>query len=149
MDSFALILLLLGTSLLIAEISVSGGVAGIAGLCCQLAAILLGFNSDTSLGDAVGWIGLTVLVVMVVILVFTSQKTYAALKSPVRSGPERLVGMIGETRGERSVFVDGALWETSGSKPGSARVRVVGVDGLRLVVEEVDDQPTGAPQNSA
>jgi membrane-bound serine protease (ClpP class) len=64
----------------------------------------------------------------------------------VRSAQVGLVGLIGETRTdlnpEGGVFVKGTLWRArsmNGPIAGGRRVRVRGIDGLILRVEEEDE----------
>ena len=80
------------------------------------------------------------------LVAFVLSKTMAARRRPVQTGPDRLVGSLGQTRSEVGpgggmVFVDGALWQArpvraARIKPGSS-VRVVAVEGIRLTVEPV------------
>ena len=58
-----------------------------------------------------------------------------------------MVGRIGSVREslhpDGMVFVDGALWQastTGGPVPAGTQVRVLGLDGLRLLVEPVEQQ---------
>ena len=75
---------------------------------------------------------------------FFVRKVWSARRQPAFSGPESMVGAVGEVREELApeglVFVRGALWKASAESPiptGTA-VRVVGRQGLQLQV---------APQN--
>jgi membrane-bound serine protease (ClpP class) len=69
----------------------------------------------------------------------------AQLKKP-EVGSEALLGKIGRARSELSpegmVHVAGELWTATSSGdviPAGTEIRVVGVDGLRLVVERKDN----------
>ena len=64
----------------------------------------------------------------------------------VRTAQVGLVGLVGEARGdlnpEGAVFVKGTLWRarsSNGPIPKGRRVRVRGIDGLILRVEEEPD----------
>jgi membrane-bound serine protease (ClpP class) len=69
------------------------------------------------------------------------RKVWAARGAPVTTGPEALVGAVGEAREELApeglVFVQGALWKAvaSASPIGvGSHVKVVGRKGLQLEV---------------
>lgn len=75
-------------------------------------------------------------------------------RQPVRStGPERLIGhetklrTVNPDEGTGQIYIDGAWWQVSAATPlhEGQRVRVVGVDGLRLEVEPVGDDSTQGP----
>jgi membrane-bound serine protease (ClpP class) len=75
------------------------------------------------------------------------RKVWAARRQPAFSGPESMIGAVGEAREpispEGLVFVRGALWKASAEAPiaeGSA-VRVVGRKGLELKVAPANGQP--------
>jgi membrane-bound serine protease (ClpP class) len=75
------------------------------------------------------------------------RKVWAARRQPAFSGPESMIGALGEAREPLSpeglVFVRGALWKASAEAPipeGSA-VRVVGRKGLELQVAPANGQP--------
>jgi membrane-bound serine protease (ClpP class) len=75
------------------------------------------------------------------------RKVWAARRQPAFSGPESMIGAVGEAREpispEGLVFVRGALWKASAEAPiaeGSA-VRVVGRKGLELQVAPANGQP--------
>ena len=63
-------------------------------------------------------------------------KGIAARRSPVRVGPEEIVGMQGVVRDDRLVFVHGELWRFSSAVPVAPgqRVEVDALEGLRLRV---------------
>ena len=71
---------------------------------------------------------------------FFIRKVWQARRQPAFSGPESMVGALGEAREaispEGLVFVRGALWKASAEKPiaAGAAVRVVGRHGLALEV---------------
>jgi len=71
----------------------------------------------------------------------------ASRRQPYAAGEESMVGHIGTVREslhpDGMVFVDGALWQataTSGPLPAGTQVRILGLDGLRLRVEPVQQQ---------
>ncbi|HUE68270.1 MAG TPA: nodulation protein NfeD [Candidatus Acidoferrum sp.] len=79
-------------------------------------------------------------VVTLAFFTFFIRKVWQARRQPAFSGPESIVGAVGEVREaispEGLVFVKGALWKASAEKPieAGAPVRVVGRRGLELEV---------------
>jgi len=81
------------------------------------------------------------------IFFFILQKVIASRRQPYAAGEESMVGRIGSVREslhpDGMVFVDGALWQastTGGPVPAGTQVRVLQLDGLRLLVEPVEQQ---------
>jgi membrane-bound serine protease (ClpP class) len=84
---------------------------------------------------------------------FVAVVVAAGLKAQLRkpfSGAEGLVGEEGESRSQvdargGQVFVHGEIWKavSSSTIPSGAKVRVVGVKGLLLQVEPLEDEPPG------
>ncbi|HSS62705.1 MAG TPA: nodulation protein NfeD [Candidatus Limnocylindrales bacterium] len=78
---------------------------------------------------------------------FFIRKVWTARRQPAFSGPESMVGAVGEAREtispEGLVFVKGALWKASAESPipAGAPVRVVGRQGLQLQVAPANGQP--------
>jgi membrane-bound serine protease (ClpP class) len=79
-------------------------------------------------------------VVTLAFFTFFIRKVWVARRQPAFSGPESMVGAVGEAREAISpdglVFVNGALWKASAESPIAAgtQVRVVGRQGLALQV---------------
>ena len=77
---------------------------------------------------------------------FFIRKVWRARLQPAFSGPESLVGAVGEAREELApeglVFVGGALWKASADAPipAGSPVRVVGRQGLQLQVAPENGQ---------
>ena len=80
---------------------------------------------------------------------FFIRKVWQARRQPAFSGPESIVGAVGEAREaispEGLVFVRGALWRASAEEPiaAGAPVRVVGRHGLALEVAPETSQANG------
>jgi membrane-bound serine protease (ClpP class) len=80
---------------------------------------------------------------------FFIRKVWVARRQPAFSGPESIVGAVGEVREaiapEGLVFVKGALWKASAEKPiaAGASVRVVSRNGLELEVAPETSQANG------
>ncbi len=76
-------------------------------------------------------------------LLFVIERVSKVKASPVRYGPEELVGLTGDVRQGLNptgqVFIDGALWQAELSEPSNKatvgdRIRVDGLRGLTLLV---------------
>lgn len=83
-------------------------------------------------------------------VMFVIERANLAKETPVKSGPEELIGRSAEVREsldpKGQVFVDGGLWQAELSDPsGSARigeeVKVEALRGLTLVVGRVGEEP--------
>ena len=140
MSEIGLLLLLVSAALAVAEAHVpSHGVLGgasVASLAVGIALVISGAGAGLALAlgvaTAVAAVGGMYLWVVV-------HKALAARRARVRSGPEGLIGRVGEVRATPAplgkVFLDGALW----------RARLWGTDedvplqtGDPIVVERVD-----------
>jgi membrane-bound serine protease (ClpP class) len=135
------LLMLLALLLFIADIkapthgflSVGGAIALVLGMSFLIntGPIGLGVNPIVSLVTGL---------VTLAFFTFFIRKVWQARRQPAFSGPESLVGAVGEAREpispEGLVFVRGALWKASAEKPiaAGAPVRVVGRHGLELEV---------------
>jgi membrane-bound serine protease (ClpP class) len=88
-------------------------------------------------------------VVTLAFFTFFIRKVWQARRQPAFSGPESIVGAVGEAREALSpeglVFVRGALWKASAEKAieAGAPVRVVGRHGLELEVAPEIKESTG------
>jgi len=88
-------------------------------------------------------------VVTLAFFTFFIRKVWLARRQPAFSGPESIVGAVGEVREaispEGLVFVRGALWKASAEKPieAGAPVRVVGRHGLELEVAPETKEANG------
>ena len=85
-------------------------------------------------------------------LLFVIERVSAVKQTPVRYGPEELVGLTGDVRQGLNptgqVFIDGALWQAELSEPSASAtvgdmIRVDGIRGLTLLVS-----PNGAGPHS-
>lgn len=90
-------------------------------------------------------------IVLGAFLMFVIERVSTVKASPVRYGPEELVGMTGDVRqalGPRGqVFIDGALWQAVSSDPSvridyGERIRVDSLDGLTLTVSRIPEAST-------
>ncbi|HKC20580.1 MAG TPA: nodulation protein NfeD [Candidatus Dormibacteraeota bacterium] len=114
-------------------LSVGGAVALVLGMAflVNTGPVGLGVNPIVSLVTAVVTLGF---------FTFFIRKVWQARRQPAYSGPESMVGAVGEARESISpeglVFVKGALWKASAVSPIAAGtpVRVVGRRGLALEV---------------
>ncbi|HKH17626.1 MAG TPA: NfeD family protein [Solirubrobacteraceae bacterium] len=151
MSTFGIVLLLLGAALAVAEAHVpSHGALGSSAAVAAAGGIALvvggaGFGLAAAL--AAGLVaGLVAAIYVSVVL----RKAFAASRRRVRSGPEGLIGRVGEVRAAPAplgqVFLDGALWrarvwagdEQHGLRRGDPIV-VERVDGLTLTVRRAEE----------
>jgi len=78
-----------------------------------------------------------------IIAVFLMTLVLRARKNPVVTGTHAMIGEIGVARtpvdGDGKVFVHGELWNAMAKSgiPEGTRVRVLGLDGMRVIVEPV------------
>jgi len=117
-----------------------------------LGGLLLINTSFLAEGVNIPLLVITVLVIAAVFL-FILRKLLDARRRPYAAGEESMIGSLGSVREPLNpsgmVFVNGALWQatsTSGPLDAGAPVRVVGVDGLRLRVEAVQQTEAGRSQ---
>ena len=150
LSGFGIVLLILGAALAVAEAHVpTHGAFGtlaavVAGL--GLALVASGAGAATALAVAAG---LAAAVVAAAYAGLVLRKGLAATHGKIRSGPERLVGRVGEVRAAPApvgqVFLDGALWrarlsalEDGGLRRGD-QIVVERVDGLTLTVRRAEE----------
>lgn len=140
------VLLLAGTGLMALDIVVRRvGALTIAGAAGFAAGSILAWRGVAPAIDLAPW--LIVLATVAGALYFGFALTVALkARERVRTAQVGLVGLTGEARGdidpEGAVFVKGTLWRarsSNGSIPKGRRVRVRGIDGLILRVEEDPD----------
>jgi membrane-bound serine protease (ClpP class) len=137
-------LLLLGVGLLVIDAHVvTHGALTVAGLISLVVGSLLLFHNAPSPYNHVNTPLLTAFAVgLGLIWVFALTKAVQVRRSPVRAGPQTMVGELGEARRDDMVFVQGELWRArpAGDEPlrPGQRVRVTSVGPeLTLVVEPV------------
>jgi membrane-bound serine protease (ClpP class) len=118
--------------------------AGIAGIVTLVLGGLLLFNNDVPGVGVSPWTILPVALVMALYLIFVVPAVLRARHLPARAGAERFVGSEGVATTEISprgtARVSSELWtadSVAGPIAQGTRVRVVGVEGLRLKVEPV------------
>ena len=137
-----LILLLLGITLLIIDLHVvSHGAITFAGLVSiAFGAIMLFRNAPSPYHTSTPLV-VAVAVGLGLFWAFAMTKALQIRRSPVRAGPQTIVGAVGESRPNGMVFVNGELWQARTSDgdelPPGSRVRVEAMDGLVLRVVQV------------
>jgi len=135
-------LVLVGLGLLVAELFVASvGLLAVGGaIALTLGSLMLVESSDPSLQIAPRVILPTVATLAGLILVVV-QRAVRSQTRRVTTGPQGLLGEVGtastDLKPEGTVFVHGETWTATSRRPikRGERVRVVRVDGLRLVVE--------------
>jgi membrane-bound serine protease (ClpP class) len=141
-----LALLLFGLALLGAEIWVtSGGVLGIGGaIAFVLGALILIDDSRAPFLEISRPLIFGITLALVAFVVFVLGAVMRTRRRPAFIGGSDMIGREGTVRGEASVFVEGELWRARPSatdtklEPGT-RVRIIGREGLDLVVEQLPD----------
>jgi membrane-bound serine protease (ClpP class) len=149
----AVALIVLGLGLLIAEIKVvSYGLLGVGGvICLTLGSLMLFESPDPHIQVSLRVILPTVATLSAIIL-FVLQRALRAQAQAVTTGAQGLLGEIGsastDLAPEGQVFVHGELWSAGSSRPvkKGQRVRVVHVDGLRLLVEPLESATLRKPR---
>jgi membrane-bound serine protease (ClpP class) len=140
-----IILILIAIVLFIVDLkAVTHGVLTTGGIVAMtLGGLLLINTSFLAEGVNIPLLLITVLVIAAAFL-FILRKLIDARRLPYAAGEESMIGTVGTVREPLNpsgmVFVNGALWQatsTAGPLPAGTAVRVVGVDGLRLRVEAV------------
>ena len=140
-----LALLLLGVALLVFEAHIaSHGAAAAGGLISLVVGGLMLFRDAPSPYHTNPWLIGSLAVVLGVTWAFAISKAVDARRRPVATGPQTLVGAVGEVREGGLVFVRGELWRARSRdgaplEPGR-KVRVAAVEpGLMLDVASVDE----------
>jgi membrane-bound serine protease (ClpP class) len=134
-----LTLVLLGVALLVIDLHVqSHGALTLSGLVALAIGLVTLFHNAPAPYHTNVWLVGTITVLLGGFWAFAMSKAFALRRSPPTVGPQEIVGMEGVVREGGLVYVNGELWQTSSGdalRPGE-RVRVEGVDGLRLRVRQ-------------
>jgi membrane-bound serine protease (ClpP class) len=142
------LLILIAVVLFVIDLkAVTHGVLTTGGIVAMtLGGLLLVNTSFLAEGVNIPLLLVTVLVIAGIFL-FILRKLIDARRRPYAAGEESMIGSLGSVREPLNpsgmVFVNGALWQatsTSGPLDAGTQVRVVGVDGLRLRVEALQQQ---------
>lgn len=122
----------------------SYGILGAGGVICMILGALMLVDGPIPEMRVKLLTALVVSVPLGVIAVFLMTLVMRAHKNPLASGVEAMIGEIGVARTplgpDGQVFVHGELWNASadGDIAAGSRVRVRGVEGLRVIVEKAD-----------
>jgi membrane-bound serine protease (ClpP class) len=145
------LLILIAVVLFVIDLkAVTHGVLTTGGIVAMtLGGLLLINTSFLAEGVNIPLLIVTVLVIAAIFL-FILRKLLEVRRRPYAAGEESMIGSLGSVREPLNpsgmVFVNGALWQatsTGGPLDAGMRVRVVGVDGLRLRVEALPQQQPG------
>jgi membrane-bound serine protease (ClpP class) len=145
----AVLLIVAGVGLLVAEgYLATHGIAGIGGAACVVIGTLFfvdrsspDYHFDPATFSVSPWVVWPTPAALVLVLGFMAWKVARARRSPLQLGAGGLLGAegvtltdVGPASGE--AFVHGEYWQarSAASIPKGSRVRVVGVDGLTVVV---------------
>lgn len=121
----------------------SYGILGIGGVICMVFGGLLLVDGPIPELRVSLVTALAVSVPLGVIAVLLMTLVMRAHKNPVVTGTNAMIGEIGIARtavdGDGKVFVHGELWNAMAASaiPEGARVRVRGVEGMRVIVEQI------------
>ena len=136
-------LFVLAVGLLVAELFVPGiGVLGAGGTVALLLSGLFLFEGDVRVSPAVL---LPSAVVLGGASIIAGRAVFKARMQPPTSGPETMIGKevtVTQTGNRTQAILDGTWWEVTareGELMAGAVVKVVAIEGIRLVVEEVGD----------
>ena len=137
---FAAVALLIGAFALFALEAkfATHGVLGIGGIICMVFGALFLVDGPIPEMRVNLLTALAVSIPIGVISVFLMTIVLRARKNRVSTGKEGMVGEIGVARPDGKVFVHGELWNAVGEVQPGTRVRVRAVDGLRVIVEPVE-----------
>jgi membrane-bound serine protease (ClpP class) len=146
-STLGIALMLAGAALAAAEAHVQfHGLLGAAAAVAAgsgVALVVAGAGAGIAVALAVG-VCLALLAAAYALLVL--RKGVAATRRRVRSGPEGLIGQLGEARASGQVFLDGALWRArlwaGDEAPALERgepIVVERVDGLTLTVRRAEE----------
>ena len=138
----AVALIMLGLGLLIAELNVASyGLLAVGGvISLTLGSLMLFESPDPSIRVSLH-IVLPTVGTLAAIILFVVQRALNAHRRPVATGAQGIVGEIGvastDLSPEGRVFVHGEFWNAASPRPipQGAKIRVIRVDGLKLLVE--------------
>jgi membrane-bound serine protease (ClpP class) len=138
---FAAVALLLGAFVLFGLEAkfATHGVLGIGGIICMVFGALFLVDGPIPEMRVSLFTALAVSIPIGVISIFLMTLAVRARKHRVETGSEGMIGEVGVGRPDGKVFVHGELWNVVGPVEAGARVRVRAVDGLRLVVEPIEN----------
>jgi membrane-bound serine protease (ClpP class) len=141
--SFALILVAFALFALEAKFT-SYGILGAGGVICMILGALMLVDGPIPEMRVKLLTALVVSVPIGIIAVFLMMLVLRARQNPIASGVEAMIGEIGVARTplgpDGKVFVHGELWNASAASEiaEGSRVRVRGVEGLRVIVESAE-----------
>jgi membrane-bound serine protease (ClpP class) len=152
-DTAGLLLILFGIGLLVLELTVpSFGVLGIGGAVALVIGSVMATREVPGISVGFGTILPAALGLSAAVLLL-GRLALRAQRRPPQTGAEGMVGLVGRSRtplapeAPGQVDARGEIWRAISREPlpAGAPVRVVGVDGLTLLVESVDGtSPQGA-----
>ena len=138
---FAAVALLLGAFVLFGLEAkfATHGVLGIGGIICMVFGALFLVDGPIPEMRVSLLTALAVSIPFGVIAIFLMTLVLRARKHHVTTGSEGMVGEIGVARPGGKVFVHGELWNAVGDVEPGMKVRVRAVDGLRVIVEPLEN----------
>jgi len=146
----AILLILLGIGLLIAEIKITSyGLLTVFGAICIFFGALAMFQQPRPfIGVTLSFIAPLVLVIVGLVLLLVYLVTRSQLRTPA-TGVESFAGKTAEVirplQPEGKVFFNGTYWDAvwkGVGNPSARVVRIVGMAGMKLIVEPMDEAET-------
>jgi membrane-bound serine protease (ClpP class) len=145
-DATGLLLIAFGISLLIAELAVpSFGILGIGGVVALVIGSIMATSAVPGVRVQLGTIVPAALLLAAAVLGL-GRLALKAQRRPAQAGVETMIGEFGRTRTPLAagtagqIDARGEIWRAVSREPvpGGADVRIIGVDGLTLLVEPAD-----------
>ncbi len=153
-DYLAVLLIAAGLGMIVAEVKVTSyGLLTVAGAVCLFVGSLMLIDSPPGFSRVPT--GLIVVVVGVVTAIMAGLVALVARTHKLRSasGEESLIGGVAEVlvalQPDGKVFFNGTYWDATSAAPAGRgeKVRVVGMDRLRLLVEPLRGDAPPPPEN--
>jgi membrane-bound serine protease (ClpP class) len=148
MGTAGLLLILFGIALLLAELAVPSGLLGVGGTIALTIGSIMATRQVPGVQVHPGAILPAALALAAAILLLGRLALQAQRRAP-QTGAEAMIGDVGRTRSPLAPDVPGQIdargeiWRavSSTALPAGAPVRIVGMDGLTLSVEPLNDRP--------
>lgn len=130
---FAVILFILEVKI------VSHGLLAVGGVISMLIGSLLLIDSPAAYLQISLGVIIAVVAVTLGFFLFIVRYAVKAHRSRVTTGQEGMIGVMGEMRGPKTIFVEGELWQVECDQPLAAgdKARVLAVDKMYLKVEKI------------
>ena len=147
-NSLALLLILGGLGLLVAEIFLpSFGLLTLGAVICMGFGMYLMFSREGNMGIGVSiWLIFTVIACISAVVLFLGRLILKDIRTKPVTGQAGLLGLTGEVKDwddkEGHVFLHGEIWRAKCAEPLAVKdkIKVIKVSGMTLTVEAVTDE---------